>query len=384
MKCLIVVPSLARAGAETHAIDLANGLATRGHSIHLCSFEHQLDQRDRLSEEVQFHHVLRRSKYDLQLIAAIARIIDREQIEVIHGVMQFAVLIAWLAARQSIRRPPVVAGIHTTTNRGIKQEVQDRIIYRWMLRRLPSVVFVCDFQREFWLKRYPALKPLAHVVHNGIDVNRFQRQDFQTGAERMRGNLGLSESSILFACIAGFRPEKGHRLLIKAFAKLPSHVHLVLAGDGNERPAIEAQVAGADVVGRVHFLGSVADVRTLIVASDATVLASTAVETFSMAMLESMALEVPMIAPAIGGLPEAIEHEITGLLFPIGDVLGLEANMRRMAKSPALARSMGCAAANKVRHFFTLERMIEGHERLLEALVPVSNDMQRYGEVHDA
>jgi glycosyltransferase involved in cell wall biosynthesis len=103
-----------------------------------------------------------------------------------------------------------------------------------------------------------------------------------------------------------------------------------------------------------------------------------------MAMLESMVLEVPMIAPAIGGLPEAIEHETTGLLFPTGDVLGLEANMRKMAKSPALARSMGCAAANKVRQCFALERMIEGHERLLEALLPASNDMQRYGEVHDA
>lgn len=77
MRCLIVVPSLRRAGAETQAVDLANGLALRGHEVHLCSFQPQLDQKGRLADAVRFHHVPRKGKYDLSLIVAIAAIIDR-------------------------------------------------------------------------------------------------------------------------------------------------------------------------------------------------------------------------------------------------------------------------------------------------------------------
>jgi glycosyltransferase involved in cell wall biosynthesis len=384
MRCLIVVPSLTRAGAETQAIDLANGLSSWGYNVQLCCFEQQLDQRDRLSAQVQFHHVLRKSTYDLSLTKAIARIIDLEQIEVIQGVMQFATLIAWLSAQRSQRRPPVVAGIHTTINRGLKQELQDRLIYRRMLRRLPAIVFVCDYQRTFWIKKYPELQPLAHVVHNGVDLNRFQRSEFEGGAARFRASLGIPESAIVFACIAGFRPEKGHRLLIRAFSELPPAAHLVLAGDGSERRTIEAQVRSVGLVNRVHFVGSLADVRTLIVASNATILASTAVETFSMAMLESMALEVPVIAPEIGGLPEAIEHEKTGLLFPIGDAMSLAVNMRKLVESPALARCMGLAAAEKVGRSFTLEKMIEGYGNMFEALGPVSNELRGHGQGGDA
>ena len=327
MRCLIIVPSLKRAGAETQAIDLANGLSSSGHDVHLCSFEPQLDQRERLSEAVHFHHVRRKAKYDLSLIAGIAAIIDRENIEVIQGVLQFAVLVAWLAAKRSARRPPVVAAIHTTTNRGLKEELQDRLLYRWILGRLPAVVFVCNFQRDYWVKKYPGLQSLSRVVHNGIDISRFRRSDFALSAQDLRAKLGIPEGAFVFSCIAAFRPEKAHRLLIDAFSSLPGDTYLILAGDGAERPGIEAAVHAAGLDDRVFFLGNVADVRPVIVASISTVLPSTSVETFSMAMLESMALEVPMIATTIGGLGEAIIHRVTGLLCPPGDAASLGMQM---------------------------------------------------------
>jgi glycosyltransferase involved in cell wall biosynthesis len=366
MRCLIVVPSLTRAGAETQAIDLANGLCARGHRVHLCSFERQLDQRERLASQVRFHHVLRKRKYDVSVIAAIAGIIDAERIDIVMGVLQFAVLIAWLAARRSNRRPPVVAGVHTTINRGIKQELQDRLIYRHLLKRLPAIVFVCDYQRRYWIARYPELQRLARVVHNGVEAERFRRPEFETAARQLRADLRIPESAFVFACIAGFRPEKGHSLLVEAFSRVPSNAHLILAGDGAGRGAIAAMVRDKGLADRVHFLGAIPDVRTLIVASNATVLASIAVETFSMAMLESMALGVPLIASRIGGLPEAITHGETGLLFPIGDVDALAAGMTRMVEQQSEVATMGQAAARLIRTSFTLHRMIEGHEEVLQ------------------
>ncbi len=369
MNCLIVVPSLKRAGAETQAVELANGLSLRGHTVHLCSFEQQLDQRGRVVEAVRFHHVQRKSKYDLSLITALAGIIDRERIDIVQGVLQFAVLVAWLAARRSTLGPPVVAGVHTTINRNLKQELQDRLLYRRILKRLPAVLFVCDHQRDHWISKYPELRPLAHVVHNGVDVNELRRADFMASARELRAALGIPDAAFVFACIAGFRPEKGHRLLIEAFSRLPASTYLILAGDGEKRPALEAAVRARDLNDRVRFLGNIADVRPLIVASNATVLASTAVETFSMAMLESMALEVPMIASRIGGLPEAIIQGKTGLLFPIGDIEGLASGMTQLVARPAETRMMGEAAGKLIRGSFTLARMIDGNERVLKEVV---------------
>jgi glycosyltransferase involved in cell wall biosynthesis len=365
MRCLIVVPSLMRAGAETQAVDLANGLSSKKHCVHLCSFEPQLDQKERLASSVRFHHVNRKSKYDLSFVADIAEIIDREDVEVVQGVMQFGVLFAWLAAKRSARKPPVVASIHTTKNRGLKDELHDRLIYRWILRTLPAVVFVCEYQRQYWIRKYPELGRVARVVYNGVDVARYRRCDFEARARNLRAELGISGDATVFACIAAFRPEKGHHLLIEAFSQLPASSYLILAGNGRTRRTVEAAVLAAGLSDRVHFLGNIPDVRPVIVASNATVLPSTAVETFSMAMLESMALEVPMIASRIGGLQEAIIEGETGFVCLPGDTKSLVTQMRFVVEHHSEVVRLGRAAANKVSQCFTFERMVTANEVVL-------------------
>ena len=364
-RCLIVVPALIRAGAETQAVDLANGLAEKGHEVHLCSFERQLDQRDRVSGEVRFHHELRRSKYDWTLVHRLAAIIDRERIDVVLGVLQFATLVGWLAARRSRRQPPVVAAVHTTINRGLKEELHDRLLYRRMLKRLAAVVFVCEHQRNHWIRKYPELAASSRVVHNGVAPERFRQREFSDAASKLRRDLHIPEGDFVFASIAAFRPEKGHRLLVDAFAQVQGSAWLVLAGDGLLRPGVETYVEEAGLGHRVRFLGNIPDTRPLIAASNATVLASTAVETFSMAMLESMAMGIPMIAPRIGGLPEAIVHGETGLLFPIGDVASMADCLRAVTQRPELAAEMGRCARDMIISRFTFEKMVSDSEQVL-------------------
>lgn len=369
MKCLIIVPSLIRAGAETQAVDLANGLSKLGHEIHMCTFERQLDQRHRLVDAVTFHHFQRLRKYDFLLVKSISDLIDIEKFDVVQGVLQFATLIAWLASIRSVSKPPVIAAIHNTRNRGIKLELQERIIYRRVLRRLPAVVFVCNFQRSFWESKYPELQALARVVHNGVESSRFRRNDYLAASQKLRSDLGIPKKAFVFGCIAAFRPEKGHKLLIEAFSRLAGDTFLLLAGDGSERRKVEIDVRKRGLADRVRFLGSVAEIKPVIVACDATVLASTAVETFSMAMLESMALEVPVIAPRIGGLEEAIVNNKTGILYPIGDTAALAAGLRMVTAFPTAAREMGAAASTKVKKAFSFEKMVEKNERVLAEMV---------------
>jgi len=365
MKCLIVVPSLIRAGAETQAVDLANGLSASGHEVHLCCFDDELDQRSRLSSEVRFHHVRRNSKYDWDLTRRLAKVIDEHRIEVVQGVLLFACLVAWLATKRSHRKPPVVAAVHTTQNRGRKQEIQERLLYAHMLRRLPAVIFVCAHQRDHWIRKYPSLKSRARLVYNGMDAARFRREDWESAAGSLRATLDIPRDAIVFTCVAAFRPEKGHEILLEAFAKGPANAYLILAGDGERRAATETLGRARGLQGRLRFLGNVPDVRPAIVASNATVLASTAVETFSMAMLESMALGVPMIAPRIGGLSEAIVDRMNGRLIPVGGTEALAECFRDLAEDPRAWRQMGQAAHDAVVASFTLEQMVLSNEAVL-------------------
>jgi glycosyltransferase involved in cell wall biosynthesis len=218
------------------------------------------------------------------------------------------------------------------------------------------------------MSKYPELEKLAHVVHNGVDAARYERADFAAASKDLRVTLGIQDDAIVFSCIAGFRPEKGHRILIEAFSRVADSACLLLVGDGPERAAIASLIRDKSLESRVWLLGVQADVRPAVTTSTATILASTAVETFSIAMLESMALAVPVIGARIGGMDEAIEHGKTGLLFPIGDVDLLAAHMDALIKDPGLSVRLGEAAESYVRSRFTLSQMVEKSEKLLLAL----------------
>lgn len=369
MRCLLVVPSLRRAGAETQAVDLANGLSDNGHDVALFCFESELDQRDRLNPEIKFFHVQRRRKYGFEFVKTLADILEREKIEIVLGVMQFASLIGWLAIRQSRAKPHLVSAIHTTENRGLKEELHDRLVFRWILSRSSAVVFVCEHQRAYWIRKYPGLGRHSYVVYNGVNSEKYDPEAWQSSGHQAKQQFGISKDDFVFSCIAAFRPEKGHDILINAFEPLAGKAQLMLAGEGELKSAAEQLVRQKGIGESVRFLGNLPDVRPLLAVTDATILASTAVETFSIAMLESMAMGVPMIAPRIGGLQEAIVDDATGLLFNVGDQSGLEQHMRNLVGSRHKAKSMGMAARAKVNQTFTIESMVAETEKVFSRVL---------------
>jgi len=369
MRCLMIVPSLRRAGAETQVVALANGLAELGHEIHLLTFERHLDLCNRLLPVVWHHTCRRRWKYDFGYTHEIARIIDREGIEVIHTTLQFALLAGWLGRMQSTRKPPLVASLHTTISRNRKEDRQVRWFYRQLLRRCASIIFVCENQRDYWVHRFPELMPISKVVHNGIPLHHYDPQSWKEVGRRLRDELCIPAAATVFGCLAGFRPEKAHHLLIDAFSHLAGEPYLILAGDGPLRKAISNLVIERSVARRVHFLGEVSDCRQVIAASTATVLSSITVETFSMAMLESMAMGVPMIAPAIGGLAEAIEDGESGLIYPPGDEGALSRSMSCITDEPAQVEVMGKHARAVIMLRFSEDKMVGKTEGILAGVI---------------
>ncbi len=372
IRVLFVLHSLKRAGAETQLVNLVSNLDLSRFEPHVFSFAPNLDQLDILKKAgIPHHHHLRQSKYDFGYTRAFAELIDTYNIDVIHCSLQFALLSGWLARRRAKRKPPLVAAIHTTINRSIKEELQDRLLYRWLLQGCANIIFVCETQRQHWINKYPALKPLSSTIYNGIDHERFKpTAEIAQTAALLRNKFGIFSNDVVITAVAGFRPEKRHDLLVSAFEKLPQGTHLLLAGDGPTKVETEKRVHALGLTSRIHFLGAVADIRPVLMASTTTVLASTAVETFSMAVLESMSMEVPVIVPDLSGLPEAVTENKTGFIYPTGNLDELTRALVKMTKLPvSKQKDMGRAARQHLLDNFTETQMVKQTEALLQRIV---------------
>jgi glycosyltransferase involved in cell wall biosynthesis len=134
------------------------------------------------------------------------------------------------------------------------------------------------------------------------------------------------------------------------------------------RPAIEARARALGLADDVLIAGMQRDVRPLLAACDTVALCSTAVETFSLAALEAMALGRPVVLSNIGGAAEMVRPGADGFLFPAGDTRALVERLAALADE-SLRRPMGAAAREAVLARFTESAMVERYETLLQELV---------------
>ena len=215
--------------------------------------------------------------------------------------------------------------------------------------------------------RNAALKGARHVfcpssylrdvaLHWGLDVGRVTVLPNPAPAippmptrDELRAELALDGDVLVFAGRLG--PQKAVGVLLEALRRI-SDVTLVIAGDGPERPTLERRVAELGLDARVRFLGSVPreTVLRLFRASDASVLPS-AWENFPHTVVEALAVGCPVIATAVGGVPEVVRDGENGLLVPPGDAAALADAIERFFGDPSLRERLHGAAAPSVEGY---------------------------------
>ena len=197
-----------------------------------------------------------------------------------------------------------------------------RLLYRIGARSADGVVAVSDEVAASFARRTGARRDRVTVIENGVDVDRFPPPGVDRDA--VRAELGFGPRDRLLTCVASFKEQKGHAVLVDAAAKvLPAwpDAHVLLVGDGALRSSIAAQVAAAGLDGRVHLLGNRRDVAAILAASDGFVLPSRW-EGFSVALAEAMASGLPVVATAVSGTTQVMRDGETGWLVPPGDAGG--------------------------------------------------------------
>jgi len=200
------------------------------------------------------------------------------------------------------------------------------------------------------------------VLYNGVDIKRFSKVKDEGSLPAL-----LSQAPTAIAVVANmYSPIKGHTTLIKAAVEVCREfpdVLFALIGDGKERPSVERQVIASGLGENFLFLGSRHDVPELLGCCDISVLPSDS-EGFPNAILEAMAAHLPVIATRVGGVPEVLDDEVTGLLVPPADPAALSAAILRVLKDQGLRERLAEAGHSLVAERFSFERLTSSLEGL--------------------
>ena len=368
-----LVNSLCVGGAEKQVVSLLNGL----HHPRLETSLLSLKRDDALLPQLDAARVTRGIKHlgvtrglEWGAVRRLARHLDAQAVDVLLCTNMYALAYGALARWASRRRHHVrlVEVYHTTLPGSQKDALQMRLAGP-LVAQADLLVYVCQAQATHWRAQGLRARREA-VIHNGIDVDRFTDRWSPAQKAGLRQRHGLAAQDYLVGLCAVMRPEKAHGDLLQALARLDREglrVHALLIGDGPERAAIEQQIEALGLREQVRITGYVDDVRPLVAACDAMVIASRTVETFSIAALEAMALARPMVMSDIGGAREQVRHGDNGLLFPPGNIAALADQLRRLAE-PRLRRRMGERARERVVEEFEVGRMVRRYADTLTAL----------------
>jgi glycosyltransferase involved in cell wall biosynthesis len=279
-------------------------------------------------------------------------------------------LYALLAVRRAHRPVRLVEVFHTT---GFGQPLVSRLrmlLNNFMFRRCDLVIYVSQKQREYWRARGLRAKRDT-VIQNGIDADYFIDRSTPQQRAATRAEFGFLPTDFVIGICAALRAEKAHGDLLRAVRRVRDtgvSAKVLIIGDGPRRHEIERQIEELQLKGHAVIAGHRTDVRPYIACCDVMTLTSHAVETFSIAALESMALGKPMVLTRIGGAEEQVRHGTNGFLYERGDVVALAQLLRRLTAATDRL-SMGAVAARDVRERFTIQRMID---RFSEELLRVT------------
>jgi glycosyltransferase involved in cell wall biosynthesis len=253
-----------------------------------------------------------------------------------------------------------------------KERYASRLRTRWLGRlagRYTARFFCLSRDMAAAVKVHRIVPPgKVRVILNGIDTTCFQNAREDKG---LRQSLAIPIGARVIATIGRLTPVKRQDLLLRAFAQVRQRVpqaHLVVIGDGPLRGDLRALATELGVDGVTHFTGYQPEPQRYLPLIDVFALTS-ASEGIPQALLEASSAGIPAIASRVGGVPEVIDHDRTGLLFSSGDQDALVRGIIALLTDMGLARDLGAAARDRVERLFHIGRMAKDyHQQFLHLL----------------
>jgi glycosyltransferase involved in cell wall biosynthesis len=293
---------------------------------------------------IQADAIPERGRFDLGVLPALKSIIEQRQPDIVITQSVKSHFLMWRS--RLWKKIPWIAYHHGYTSTDSKMRLYNRFD-RWSLPKSDLVMTVCEaFAHELAIANKVPRKKIR-VQHNPI---RPWPRSNPALVKALRERWGITDHERVILSVGRLSKEKAQADLILAFQQLcgtSSGYKLVIVGEGPERASLEAAAAALMIDKRVVFTGQMSEVQPFYAAADVFVLPSHS-EGSPNVLLEAMDAEVPVVATAVGGVPEIVEDETSALLVPPGDSPAMANAIGRLVNNPELRTRLSRNAAELV------------------------------------
>lgn len=259
------------------------------------------------------------------------------------------------------KKPTFVGTLHDMGTRLSNQKL--RTLMRWSLSRMQGVSMVGQQVYDRYINEGLVSAAKSVSVLNGIPVERFRNTPERRTEARLR--LGLNNEQTVVGCVGRLVPLKNHSLLLDSVHKLiAAHPNLmiVIVGYGELEESLQQQARSLGIESHVLLTGKRADVADLLPAFDIFALPSQT-EGLSIALLEACASGLAVVASAVGGNPEIVHDNHTGILVPANDQPALTGAIDRLLSQPELRSRLGKAACSWVANNASSEALRSAYDQ---------------------
>lgn len=367
MKVIHLISGGDTGGAKTHVHSLLQNLS-RGMDITLVCFRGGPFAREAAELGIETRVC---SGGFFSALREVRRMIAEEGFELVHTHGSRANL-AGAILRSTCGRP-VVSTIHSDYRLDYMGRPLAAATYGVLnvlaLRRIKYHVGVSDAMRDLLIsRRFP--RETTFAIYNGLDFSREPKRH-DRAAFCARVGADVAPGDIVVGAAARLDPVKDLATLVRGFAAAREghpELKLIIAGEGPERPALEALAEELGVRGAVTLAGWLDDMEEFYSALDINTLSSLS-ETFPYALTEGAAYRLPTVASAVGGIPRLIEDGKTGFLFAPGDWEKLGARLAQLASDPGLRERLGAAVHERAAREFSVEATCREQRAVYEEIL---------------
>jgi glycosyltransferase involved in cell wall biosynthesis len=369
-KVLVILDSLCIGGRERIVVDLCNSFDSEKYSITFVTLSCDNNPfKSQLNANIGFYALPFPEKdiigprsilFLFRGVPQLTAYIKRYNPDIIHTHSSIhRLLLANIAIRRSKVPAKIFHSIHTSglhyNDHGFSSRIKrlfEKVSFSLVRSRLIAVSPEIEENNRRFYKHY-AID--SRCIPNGVNLKIFDRHKYNYS----RKTLGLSEDELVVIYPARLVPGKNHITLLKAFKKVQAEekgVKLLFAGDGEMRPVIESYIRDNQLEGDVVLLGNVTNMPEILSVAQIGAFPSE-YEGFGIALIEMMAMEIPVVASDIQVFNEFIDHLNNGLLYPTFDDDTLASMLLLIIRNKDLRMTLGTKAREKAQQF-SLERSV--------------------------
>jgi glycosyltransferase involved in cell wall biosynthesis len=240
-------------------------------------------------------------------------------------------------------------------------------VEKWLMSRTDAVVASAQSVKTFYVNQVGADPDKVEVIYNAVDWSQLQ---MTMARAEFRAEVGIPDDAMVAGIIARLTEQKGHRVLFDAMAQQPAlaHLHALIVGDGELADELRRHAESRGILDRVHFTGARRDLGNILGSIDLFAMPSLW-EGLPLSLVLAMGKGLPVVATRVAGIPEVVQHDVSGLLVEAGNSAALGQAMARLVADPGLRRTLGQHARDFVLPRFGFDRYVESITSLYDRLL---------------